>query len=97
MTQTAVYLTALTTKPTLGKPEERTIMSTTTGQKVFNPWNRWHKCGPLLQQCSVGLLWHVSRFGNTLPTFNTAVCPGNLQQKDKNNPQTPVGPRSTLS
>ena len=83
MTQTVISLTAMTTKPTLGKPEGRTIMSTTTGQKVLSSWNRWHKGGPLLQQCSVGPLWHVSKFGNTLPTFNTPVCPGNLQQKEK--------------
>jgi hypothetical protein len=85
MTQTAVSLTAMTTKPTLGKPEERTILFTTTGQNVLNSWNLWHKSGPLFQQCSVGPFWHVSRFGNTLPTFNKKVCPGNLQQKDKNN------------
>jgi hypothetical protein len=36
---------------------------------------------------------HVSRFANALPTFNTAVCPGNLQQKDKNYLADPYGPK----
>jgi len=91
MTQTAVSLTAMTTKPTFGKPEERTIMFTTTEQNVLSSRNLWNKSRPLVQQCSVGPLWNASRFDNTLPTFNTAVRPGNLQQKDKNNLADPYG------
>lgn len=95
MTQIAVPLPAITTKPTLGKPEGRTIMFTITGQKVLNSWNLRPKKrtpgstnGLLAQYCTSADL--ATHYTHSTQHFVLVTC----NSTTKIISQTRMGPRT---
>jgi hypothetical protein len=95
MTQIVVPLHAITTKPTLGKPEGRTIMFTITGQNVLNSWNLWPKKrtpgstnGLLAQYCTSADL--ATHYKHSTQHFVLVTC----NSKTKIISQTRMGPRT---